>query len=186
MGEACNYSATSCILANVSGTLTAYQPSVTATVVQHTDNRQKNVVSSIVLTSPFSDLMHVIAKRCMMKTVFIILSKGSGTVTRALPLDVVMDSDESFADISHYFEHDTRGALFHFTHQQTNTTLHLCGVSPYTLLFFDEQLHFTGATQSIQRGSGDFDLQTQSKYLLFVRLPHNLPLQRIIQLKIKK
>ena len=71
-----------------------------------------------------------------MKTVLINLKKGSGTVSQALPIDVVMHTDASFVNISHYFEHDTRGALFHFTHQQTNTLLHLSGgESLHTLVF---------------------------------------------------
>ena len=121
-----------------------------------------------------------------MKTVLINLKKGSGTVSQALPIDVVMHTDASFANISHYFEHDTRGALFHFTHQQTNTLLHLSGVSPYTLLFFDGNLNFTGATQCIQNGNGDFAIQTQSKHVLLIRLPHKLPLNHITHLIIKE
>ena len=78
---------------------------------------------------------------------------------------------------------DELGVLIQFEHKQSTTILNVTDVSPYALLFFDDELSFKGATYSIKSGTGSFIIQTQYKNILFLRVPHNLKLSTIINLK---
>ena len=120
-----------------------------------------------------------------MKTVLIISKEGNTTSSQKVPVQDIFRLDDSFVDIANYLNDDRVGALFHFTHGQIKSLLNLTKVTPYTLVFFDEDLIFTGVTQSISNGMGDFAIQTQARFVLFVPLPHALQMNHIINIKIK-
>lgn len=119
-----------------------------------------------------------------MKTVFLNLKEGNKTNSKAFPINDMMSLDGSFIDIANYLDKDTLGTLIHFKQQQISH-LNLTKVSPYILLFFDENLIYKGATHSINSGTGSFNIQTQYKFILFIRIPHDLKLNDIISLNTK-
>lgn len=119
-----------------------------------------------------------------MKTVFLNLKEGNKTSVKTLTINSIVILDEPFVDMENYLDKDTTCVFIHFKHQQ-NSYLNLTKVSPYVLLFFDENLMYTGATHSIRYGSGSFGIQTQYKFILFIRMPHHLNLNDILSLQIK-
>jgi hypothetical protein len=116
-----------------------------------------------------------------MRTVFLILKEGNKTSSKAIKVNDVITLDKSFIDMSDYLGKETVCALIHFKDKQISQ-LSLTKVSPYTLLFFDEFEIYKGATHSINNQSGSFSIQTQYKYILFIRMPHNLTLNNIMSL----
>ncbi|WP_297708043.1 hypothetical protein [uncultured Eudoraea sp.] len=117
-----------------------------------------------------------------MKTVFINLKEGEINYSQEVPINCIIELDSSFVDIANYVNEDELGVLIQFEHHQTITILNLTGVTPYVLLFFDDELYFKGASYSIKSGTGSFIIQTQYKNILLVRMPHNLKLSKIINL----
>lgn len=110
-----------------------------------------------------------------MKTVFINSSQG-------VLINCIIKLDSSFVDIANHLNKDELGVLIQFEHNQTITILNLTDVTPYALLFFDDELLFKGASYSTKSDTGNFTIQTQYKNILFVRIPHNLNLNKIINL----
>lgn len=119
-----------------------------------------------------------------MKTVFLILKDGNSTTSKALTIDGLLSLDESFLDISNYLGKDSLITLIHFKQQQISY-LNLTKASPYVLLFFDENLMYQGATHSINNGQGSFYIQTQYRYILFLKIPHDIRLEEVIGLSLK-
>ena len=119
-----------------------------------------------------------------MKTVFIKLKDGNTTSSKAITINDSITLNESFVDVVNYLDKDTVGLLVYFKHQQNNL-LNLTKVSPYILLFFDENLIYKGATHSIKNGIGSFIIQTQYKLILFLKVPQELKLDNIISLSVK-
>jgi hypothetical protein len=118
-----------------------------------------------------------------MKTVKITLKDGESNYwTEDLPLNAIIKVDSSFVDISNFLDDNELDVLMQLEHNQPITKLNLTNVTPYVLLCFDNALHFRGASYSIKNGTGPFTIETQFKNLLFLRMPHNLNLNQIINL----
>jgi len=64
-------------------------------------------------------------------------------------------------------------------HQQINTVLELSKVSPFVLLYFDEELQFTGAAFSINDSNGSFGVSTLFKKILLLHYPISFPLEEV-------
>jgi hypothetical protein len=118
-----------------------------------------------------------------MKTVFINLEESQINYSQEVTINSIITLDSSFVDMPNYLNEDELGVLIQFEHNQTTTRLNLTDVSPYVLLFFDDELNFKSASYSIKSGTGSFTIQTQYKSILFLRIPHNLQLGAIINLK---
>ena len=114
-----------------------------------------------------------------MKSVFINLKEDEITSSQEVSINSMITLDSSFVDMANYINENQLGVLIQFEHHQTITILNLTDVSPYVLLFFDDELYFKGASYSIKSGTGSFTLQTQYKNILLVRMPHNLKLNKI-------
>lgn len=108
-----------------------------------------------------------------MKTLTLNLKEGNTASSIAVPIDNSITLDASFIDVVTYFDKGTRNFLFQFNHQQ-NSYLNVTDVSPYMLLFFDEEYKYIGATLSIKNGTGNFTIITQHKYVLFLKMPHDI------------
>jgi len=115
-----------------------------------------------------------------MKTAFIKLKDGNTTSSKAITINDSITLNESFADMANYLDKDTVGLLVHFKHQQNNL-LNLTKVSPYILLFFDEELFFKGTSYSINSGSGTYTIQTQYKNILIIKMPFEFDLNEVIR-----
>ena len=119
-----------------------------------------------------------------MKTVFINLKKSEINYYQEVPINSIIKLDYSFVDIANYLNGDELCVLIQFEHHQKITTLNLTDVFPYTLLIFDDNLCFEGASYSLKSGTGSFTITTQYKNILFVKMPHDLTLNQIINLNI--
>ena len=117
-----------------------------------------------------------------MKTI-IINSKESNIISsQKIFVNSIIKLDSSFVDMANHLNEEELGVLIQPEHNQTLAILNLTGVTSYVLLFFDDELHFKGSTESNKCGTGSFTIQTQYKNILFVRIPHNLELNKIINL----
>ena len=99
--------------------------------------------------------------------------------TQAVLINSIIKLDSSFVDMANHLNKDELGALIQFKHNQPVSILNVTDVTPYALLFFDDELYFKRASVSIKNGTGNFTIQTQYKNILFVRIPHNLKLNKI-------
>jgi hypothetical protein len=119
-----------------------------------------------------------------MKTVSINSKEGKITSSQNVPIHAIITLDKAFVDTATYLNDDELGVLLQLQHQQPITTLHLTDVTPYVLLYFDEASNYKGAAYSIKSDTGSFTIHTPYKTILFVRLPHDLKLNTIINLRI--
>jgi hypothetical protein len=85
----------------------------------------------------------------------------------------------SFINMQKYLVDEEDAVLIINESKSINTVISLTGISPYMILFFDDELKFKGASYSIQKGNGDFRITTTYKHFLFVRMPHDLKLDII-------
>ena len=118
-----------------------------------------------------------------MKTVLINFKEGKINSSSEVLINNIIKLDSSFVDMANYLNEDELGVLVQFEQIQTTTRLHLTDVSPYVLLFFDDEFNFKGASYSIKSGTGSYTIQTQYRNTLFLRVPHNLKLSIIVNLK---
>lgn len=119
-----------------------------------------------------------------MKTVTINCKENKIYSSQEVPINCILKLDSSFVDMANFLNEDALGVLVQLEHHQTITILNLTDMSPYVLLFFDDELYFKGTSYSIKSGTGSFIIQTQYKNILLVRMPHNLKLNTIINLNI--
>ncbi len=117
-----------------------------------------------------------------MKTVFINSKEDKIISSQEVPINSIIKIDYSFVDMGKYLNKNELGALIQFKHNQTITKVNLTEVCPYLLLVFDGDLNFKGASHSLKSGTGNFTVPTQYKTLLFLRLPHTLQLNTLINL----
>lgn len=121
-----------------------------------------------------------------MKTVFINLKEDNIISSQKIFVNSIIKLDSSFVDMANHLNEDELGVLIQLEHNQTVAILNLTDVTPYVLLFFDDELDFKGSTDSFKSGTGSFTIQTQYKNILFVRIPHNLKLNKIINLRLEE
>ena len=118
-----------------------------------------------------------------MKTVSINCKEGKIYSSQKVSINNILKLNSSFVDMAKSLNEDELGVLIQLEHNQPTTILNLTKVSPYALLFFDDELNFKGASYSIKSATGSFAIQTQYRNILFLRIPHNLKLSTIINLK---
>ena len=117
-----------------------------------------------------------------MKTVIINLKEDEIYSSKKISIKPIIRINSSFVDITNYIKEDELNLLILLEHQQPITKLNLTDVTPYVILFFDDELNFKGASHSIKSGDGNFTIQTQYKTILLMRIPHNIKLKNIISL----
>ena len=67
-------------------------------------------------------------------------------------------------------------------HQQINTLLELSKVSPFVLLYFDEDLLCIGVAFSLNGSQSPFGVSTQSKKILLLNYPTDFILEEVAKL----
>ncbi len=117
-----------------------------------------------------------------MKTVFINSKEDENRSSQEVRINSIIKLDASFVDMGNYLNENELGVLIQLQHHQEITLLNLTEVCPYVLLFFGPDLNFKGTSYSLKSGTGSFTLQTQYKNILFLRMPHNLKLNQVINL----
>ena len=120
-----------------------------------------------------------------MKKAVINCKEGEINSAKKISIDQQLYLDASFVDVAHYISKEERVVLLQFTHRQATSTLNLTGISPYVLVFFNDELEYKGASYSIKSGTGSFTISTPYKNILFLRMPHAINLNKIISLTIE-
>lgn len=108
------------------------------------------------------------------------LTLHDGTL-HTVAINGILKEYGAFIDISNHIKNNSEGFLLRIEDTARIAMLNLTNVSPYLLLFFDEELLFKGTSYSIKGGSGNYTIQTQYKNILFLRMPHNLKLNPIFK-----
>ena len=105
-----------------------------------------------------------------------------GGIDKDVYLNSILEIEKDFVDISKSFNDKTEAVLLEIKHPNIVTTINLTNISPYVLLFFDEELFFKGTSYSINSGSGNYTIQTQYKNILVIRMPLEFDLNKIIRI----
>jgi len=101
-----------------------------------------------------------------------------------ITLDASFTVNTSFVDMQKYLKDDEEEVLLINESASKQTIINLTGITPYILLFFDDELKFKGASYSIQHTNGDFRITTAHKYYLFVRVPYDINLDQVRYLRL--
>lgn len=101
-------------------------------------------------------------------------------------LDSVIETETDFEDLSKVFDNHAEAVLLRVNHNQRLTTLNLTDISPYILLFFDDELLFQGASYAIQNTSGAYSLKTEYRTILLIRTDLKINLKDLLKIIIYK
>ena len=82
----------------------------------------------------------------------------------------VKKTNDTFVKV-HDLQDGTSPLFLEIEHQQINTVLELSKVSPFVLLYFDEELQFTGASYSLNDSDSSFAVVTLFKKILLLHYP---------------
>lgn len=119
-----------------------------------------------------------------MKTVLINLKEDSSISSQKINVNAIISLHSSFVDVPQHLNEGDQGVLIQLNHKHPVSKLNLTDVSPYVLLFFNDELEYKSSAVSIKSGSGSFVFQTQYKNILILKIPHNLNLHQILSLEI--
>jgi len=89
--------------------------------------------------------------------------------------------DAPFINMENYIKNNEAGIFIQIENKIRTTNLNLSNISPYVLLFFDEELFFKGTSYSINSGTGTYTIQTQYKNILVIRIPLEFDLKEVIR-----
>ena len=90
--------------------------------------------------------------------------------------------DASFINMENYIKNNEAGIFIQIENKTRTTNLNLSNISPFVLLFFDEELFFKGTSYSINSGTGNYTIQTQYKNILVLRMPLEFDMNEIIRI----
>ena len=99
-----------------------------------------------------------------------------------VPIDSRVTLDASFINMDNYIKNNDAGIYIQIENKTRTTTINLSNISPYVLLFFDEELFFKGTSYSIKSGTGNYTIQTQYKNILVIRMPLEFDLNEVIRI----
>ena len=90
----------------------------------------------------------------------------------------VKKTNDTFVKVNDLQE-ATSPLFLEIEHQQINTVLELSKVSPFVLLYFDEELQFTGAAYSLNGSDSSFGVGTLFKKILLLHYPIDFILEEV-------
>lgn len=93
----------------------------------------------------------------------------------------VKKTNDTFVKV-HDLQDGTSPLFLEIEHQQINTVLELSKVSPFVLLYFDEELKFTGAAYSLNGSDSSFGVGTLYKKILLLNYPISFVLEDVLSL----
>lgn len=94
---------------------------------------------------------------------------------------LVKKTDDTFIKV-HELQNGTSPLFIKIEHQQINTLLELSKVSPFVLLYFDDELQFTGAAYSLNGYDSPFGISTISKNILLLHYPIDFQLEKVVSI----
>ena len=92
--------------------------------------------------------------------------------------------ESAFIDVNRYIKDNDEGLLIRIKNKTGTSIINLTNVSPYVILFFEENLEFKGASYSLNSGTGSYCIQTQYKTVLFIKHPNTIKLNKIEHLSL--
>jgi hypothetical protein len=93
----------------------------------------------------------------------------------------VKKTNDTFVKV--YDLQDGTSPLFlEIEHQQINTVIELTKVSPFVLLYFDDELKFIGAAYSLNGSDSSFGVGTLYKKILFLNYPISFVIEDVLSL----
>jgi hypothetical protein len=104
--------------------------------------------------------------------------------TTQVRLDVVVKKTSNALINVHEVLNNNEALFLEIEHQQINTHLELSNVSPYVLLYFNDEFSFVGAAYSLNELGNSFGIITQAKKILFIKYPIEYQLNTIVNLSI--
>lgn len=104
--------------------------------------------------------------------------------TTQVRLDVVVKKTPNALINVHEVLADNETLFLEIEHLQINTHLELSNVSPYVLLYFDNEFSFIGAAYSINELGNSFGIITQVKKILFIKFPIEFQLNTLVNISI--
>ena len=93
----------------------------------------------------------------------------------------VKETTDTFLKV-HELQEGITPLYLEIEHKQVNTLLELSKVSPFVLLYFDENLDFTGAAFSLNGSESPFGISTQAKKILLLHYPIAFQLENVAHL----
>lgn len=94
---------------------------------------------------------------------------------------MVKKTNDTFIKV-HELKEGVSPLFLEINHQQVNTLLELSKVSPFVLLYFDDNLQFTGASYSLNGFENPFGISTQAKKILLLHYPISFQLEEVSHL----
>jgi hypothetical protein len=101
-----------------------------------------------------------------------------------IQVNAMVTTGLSFINVNDHICNNENVILFRINNSLTTSLLNLTNVSPYVILSFDENLEFKGASYIMNSSKGNYSIGTQYKTLLFLRLPNQIKISQITNLKI--
>jgi hypothetical protein len=90
----------------------------------------------------------------------------------------VKKTNDTFVKV-YDLQDDTSPLFLDIKHQQINTFLELTKVSSFVLLYFDDELKFTGASYSLNGSDSSFGIGTLFKKILLLHFPIDFKLEEV-------
>lgn len=100
---------------------------------------------------------------------------------KAIKIDRVLNYTTDFVNLSEQFNTKDKIVLLKIQHHKTITILNLTGITPYMVLYFDEDLWFTGAAFAVQSTSGSFSINTEYKNILFCNIDLKIEVKNLLR-----
>ena len=95
----------------------------------------------------------------------------------------VIKTKETTLKVNGFIEKEKESYFLSITHNLLNTHLDLTNVlNPYILIYFDEELRFTGTSFCINHNDSPFGIQSQNKHILIAPFPTLFKFQQILSI----
>jgi hypothetical protein len=94
----------------------------------------------------------------------------------------IVTLDAPFINMNNYIKNNEAGVFIQIENKTGTTNLNLSNISPFVLLFFDEEHFFKGTSYCIKSGTGTYSIQTQYKNILVLRMPLEFDLNEVIRI----
>ena len=93
----------------------------------------------------------------------------------------VKKTNESLLKV-YELQEEKKPLFINVVHHKVNTVLSLDKIDPFVLLYFDENLEFTGAAYSLNSYDGSFGVGTIYKNILLIHYPIDFAIENVSHL----
>jgi len=114
----------------------------------------------------------------------LIVRLKSGLELTFVPNEVSLDN--TFIPVAALLNENDFPLLIHFTHNALVTTLNLSNMPDCVLLHLKEDYNPKSAAYCINRSEGDFTVQSQCRFVLFIPFPIPFQLSEVVSIRLSK